>query len=201
MSVTQSMHSSEEQKSPSGDIPATESIWVFILGDMSVFAMFFFLYLYYRNIGMELYQQAQATLNIHYGSMNTLVLLVSSWLLVLALSSLRKTDVRACRHMIAGAFFFGLLFAVFKMIEYHDKLQAGITVDSGEFFIFYYLLTGIHFAHLVCGLGILAYFYISLRPGVEATAEQINNFELSAIYWHMVDLLWILIFPLLYLLP
>ncbi|MBR9908734.1 MAG: cytochrome c oxidase subunit 3 family protein [Gammaproteobacteria bacterium] len=183
------------------DLPANETIWVFVLGDMSVFSMFFCMYIYFRNSNLELYQQSQALLNLHYGSINTLLLLASSWLIVIAVAALRKGEIRLCRHLTGGAFLCGAAFSILKVFEYHEKINAGISFESNDFFMFYYLLTGIHFMHLVTGLGVLGYLYFTFRPTESATAEQVNNFELSAIYWHMVDLLWILIFPLLYLMP
>ena len=71
---------------------------------------------------------------------------------------------------------------------------------TNEFFTFYYLLTGIHFAHVLCGVGVLAYFAWTLRSGAVGERD-IYNLESGAVYWHMVDLLWIIIFPLIYLLP
>ena len=191
----------DSESTDSEDQPANESVWVFILGDMCVFSMFFFMYLYYRSGSLELYQQSQLFLNPHYGSINTLLLLASSWLIVMAVIALRRDDTRKCSYFTALAVILGTLFAVLKVFEYREKLQLGIGFEYSQFFTFYYMLTGIHLAHLISGLAILVYLYFSVRARTSSTADQINTFELSAIFWHMVDLLWILIFPLLYLLP
>lgn len=194
------MNAATENKASDEDIPATESIWVFILGDMSVFALFFCLYLHFRNLNPEIYQLAQQTLNPHFGSINTLFLLTSSWFMALAVAALRKGWKNTCIKLTVGGFVFGAAFAVLKVIEYHQKLEAGFSWQTNEFFLFYFLLTGIHFTHLLVGLGVLGYFIFSLRSA-NAEVNQIGSFELSTMYWHMVDLLWILIFPLLYLMP
>lgn len=183
------------------DSPANETIWVFILGDMCVFSIFFFMYLYYRSANLELYQQSQAMLNAHYGSINTLLLLTSSWFVVMALALLRKGDTVRCSRFTLGAIGFGSLFAVSKLMEYGEKTASGISFETNDFFVFYYLMTGIHFAHLLTGLAVLVYLYFSINKLGTPTKDQINTYELSGIFWHMVDLLWILIFPLLYLLP
>ncbi|MFT5118055.1 MAG: nitric oxide reductase NorE protein [Kiritimatiellia bacterium] len=184
------------------DSPGNETIWMFILGDMCVFSLFFFYYLYVRNGSLELFQESQTLLNLHYGSMNTLILLASSWFMVIAVIALRKGNFTLCRRFTGLAFLCGVFFSILKVFEYREKMQAGISFDSNDFFIFYYMLTGIHFLHLVLGLCVLAYlWYFALHVKGSPTDDQFTTFEFSAIYWHMVDLLWILIFPLLYLLP
>jgi len=181
-------------------MPGDELIWLFVVGDMVVFTLFFCTFGYFRADDLVLYQASQAKLGVHYGAINSLVLLLSSWLMVLSLGAAREGRHRLASHFIGGAFLCGLAFSVAKVLEYQGKLGAGIGLTHNEFFTFYYLLTGLHFAHLLCGLGVLAWFWFPLRRRAP-NAEDLNNLESTAIYWHMVDLLWILIFTLLYLLP
>jgi nitric oxide reductase NorE protein len=191
------------------DLKATESdrlmfgeelIWLFILGDMCVFTLFFFVYGYARTEDADLFRTSQQTLNIHYGSINTLILLASSWLVVLAVRFGRTQNNRAASHALIGASLLGTGFAILKVIEYGKKASEGISFETDAFFLFYYLLTGLHFAHLLTGIFVLLYFaYVFRKP--KLTPVQFSAFESGAIFWHMIDLLWIIIFPLLYLLP
>ncbi|HEX5805985.1 MAG TPA: cytochrome c oxidase subunit 3 [Macromonas sp.] len=196
----------EQKKAPALTTPAPSHfpgdplIWVFVLGDMAVFSMFFCVYGYFRNRDLGLYQQAQTLLNMHYGAVNSLILLLSSWFVVMMLGAVRRGEHKLASHFIGAAFLCGLTFSILKYFEYQAKLDAGITYATNPFFTFYYLLTGLHFAHLLCGLGVLAWFYFPLRVR-NPNAEDLENLESTAVYWHMVDLLWIVIFALLYLLP
>jgi nitric oxide reductase NorE protein len=177
-----------------------ELIWLFILGDMATFAMFFWIYGHARSDELELFQASQSNLSVHYGSINTMILLISSWLVVLAVKSARQTAHRVTQRYLIAAAGFGCLFAILKAVEYQQKFAAGFTFETDNFFMFYYLLTGLHYAHLLTGIGVLLYFaYVFRAPSINAV--QFRTFESGAIFWHMVDLLWIIIFPLLYLLP
>ncbi|MEQ9586421.1 MAG: cytochrome c oxidase subunit 3 [Parvibaculaceae bacterium] len=176
-----------------------ELIWLFIIGDMCIFSMFFWVYGSVRIDELDLFRAAQENLNIHYGSINTLLLLASSWLVVIAQKSLHQDEPRQSSRFIAMAGLLGTVFACLKILEYMHKAELGIDLETNNFFLFYYLLTGLHLAHLITGIALLFYFSLILRSSV-VTSTQIKTFESTAIFWHMVDLLWIIIFPLLYLL-
>jgi nitric oxide reductase NorE protein len=85
-----------------------------------------------------------------------------------------------------------------KVVEYSDKIDMGLSPQTNSFYMFYFILTGLHWFHLLLGLGVLTYMYFSARRTAR-DAKQFAWFEGSGCYWHMVDLLWIVIFPLLYL--
>ncbi len=177
-----------------------ELIWLFILGDMATFSMFFWIYGYARVDELEIFRASQASLNVHFGSINTLILLASSWFVVLGTKAARLGQFGSVKRYLINACLLGCLFAVLKVIEYRDKTVQGLTFESDNFFMFYYLLTGLHFAHVITGIGLLIYFILLFGKG-SVTGAQHKIFESTAIFWHMVDLLWIIIFPLLYLLP
>lgn len=177
-----------------------ELIWLFILGDMATFSMFFWIYGYARVDELEIFRASQEALNVHFGSLNTLILLISSWSVVLAAKAARKSEFALTMRHLISASLMGSLFAVLKIVEYSEKAVQGLTFETDNFFMFYYLLTGLHFAHLLTGVGVLAYFAWLFGKG-QVSAAQHKIFESVAIFWHMVDLLWIIIFPLLYLLP
>jgi nitric oxide reductase NorE protein len=175
-------------------------IWLFILGDMCTFSLFFFIYGHARSEETEIFRSSQEALSISFGSINTLVLLTSSWLVVLAGRAARVHKFDDVTKFLFGAGALGCVFGALKLWEYVHKANEGISFGSNNFFMFYYLLTGLHFAHLVTGISLLLYSALafSRRP---IDGSQLNTFGSIAIFWHMVDLLWIIIFPLLYLLP
>jgi nitric oxide reductase NorE protein len=179
-------------------IPGEEGIWVFVLGDMMVFALFFCIFTFYRSQNIALYELSRQQLNMTYGVINTLLLLASSWFVVTAVTAFRKGHVKLTTNLLAMAFICGLGFSSIKILEYSEKISHGITVQTNEFFMFYFVFTGIHFLHVLIGMSVLTYFYLRISKG-GLTATTITSLEGAATYWHMVDLLWIALFPLLYM--
>ena len=180
-------------------VPGEPGIWVLLIGDMAVFAMLFAVYLSRRAQDRALFASSQSTLNRDFGALNTLVLLTSSLLVVFAVHALRTPHLRhlAQRLTLAG-FGVGCLFVVIKGFEYHEKFSAGITPNTNEFYMYYFVLTGLHLAHVVVGLAVLlALSRLARKPA--PTSTHIAFFEGGGCFWHMVDFLWIVIFPLLFL--
>lgn len=201
-------HSHKEQSEE--HLPGEVGIWVFILGDMLVFALFFIVFTYYRGLNTELYLQSQAALNQNYGALNTLLLLLSSWFVVVAVGDVRSSVGNAAANsglvqnpssraplLLSLAFLCGCGFATVKIIEYSEKFSAGISITSNEFFMYYYIFTGLHFLHVLIGLGVLVFLWRKARVGVQK--KDLILMESGATFWHMVDLLWIVLFPLIYL--
>jgi nitric oxide reductase NorE protein len=181
-----------------GHVPGEEGLWVFIFGDMVVFAILFGTYLYYRAKDVPLFTTSQQVLNTTFGLINTLLLLFSSLLVVMAVSAVRRGRPQPAPRLLAGAIACGLAFSVLKILEYSDTVDMGISPQTNSFYMFYFFLTGLHWFHLLLGLGALTYMYFSARrPALDA--KQFAWFEGAGCYWHMVDLLWIVLFPLLYL--
>jgi nitric oxide reductase NorE protein len=179
-------------------VPGEEGVWIFIFGDMTIFAVLFATFLHYRSRNPQLFNQSQQALNPVFGAVNTLLLLLSSLLVVTAISAMRAKITGIAPLLIAGAIGCGLCFSVLKVIEYRHKIDAGITPQTNEFFMYYFVLTGLHWFHLIIGLGVLTYLlWTSRKPAL--TAKQFSWVEGGGCFWHMVDLLWIVLFPLLYL--
>jgi nitric oxide reductase NorE protein len=179
-------------------VPGETGTWIFIFGDMLVFAVLFATYLYYRGEDPGLFNGSQEALNPTYGAVNTLLLLLSSLLVVLAVHCVRRGLRRVAPRLIAGAFTCGVGFSAMKIVEYSDKVGHDITPATNDFFMYYFVLTGLHWFHLLLGLAVLSYlFVLSRKPSL--TPRQFAFFEGGACFWHMVDLLWIVLFPLLYL--
>lgn len=195
MSVTKTSSRSVARR-----LPGEEGVWVFIVGDMSAFGLFFVVFAWYYAQSPELFLQSQSQLNQHFGAINTLLLLSSSWFVVMALNAYRKNLLKHSGRLISMAFLCGLGFGAIKFLEYGEKLSHGITMTTNDFFMFYYIYTGIHFLHLILGMLVLIFLFLKTRKvDVVLSGKDISVFEGGAAYWHMVDLLWIVLFPLLYL--
>ena len=185
----------EREKSPAVE----DGILIFIFADMCMFALFFLTYLMERNAQAALYISSQAELNQTIGTINTLILLLSSWFVVLAVKAIKRNASRACANFLALAFLCGAAFLVSKSFEYSGKIESGFTILSNDFFMFYYIITGIHLAHVVGGMVILLILFINAKKG-KYNATNVSGIESGGMYWHMVDLLWVFIFPLIYFL-
>lgn len=179
-------------------IPGEPGVWLFLLGDMVIFGLFFIVFLYHRGQDVPLYLESQKALDQNIGIINTLLLLTSSWFVVTAVRMARKDTSRA-GVWIALAFFCGLVFVINKFFEYKAKLQAGITLFTNDFYMYYYIFTGIHLWHVIMGLGVLACMWRLTRLK-SPNSQHIAFLEGGASFWHLVDVLWIILFPLLYLL-
>ena len=189
---------SEKQAAMPTRVPGEAGVWLFVLGDMIIFAVMFGIFLHYRWLEPELFVQSQATLNSTYGALNVLLLLTSSWFVASAVERLKKNEAREGHQLLMGAFACGAGFSIIKLLEYSEKIGAGITVDTNTFYLYYFFLTGIHFLHVIIGLFVLGYL-ISKARTFNVSRNDVAHYESGGIYWHMVDLLWIVLFPLIYL--
>lgn len=176
---------------PLSALPGNPLMWVLILSEMLVFSAFFALYAAERVGATALFDASQRQLDPLVGGLNTLVLLTSGLCVALAVEAVSAARLRRARQWLGGAMALGGLFGVIKGVEYAGKFAAGITPETNAFFGFYYGLTAFHFAHVLFGLALLA--LVTWRTSRE-------NVETAAAFWHMVDLIWILLYPLLYLL-
>jgi len=180
-------------------IPGEVGLWIFIFGDLMIFAILFGVYLHRRGAEPGLFGQSQDTLNRNYGAVNTLVLLASSMLVVLAWRSLNPVvHERLAPRFILGALGCGLVFTGIKVAEYLELIHEGLTPATNSFYMYYFVLTGLHLFHLLLGMGVLAVMWSIARKSTR-TVGQRSVFEGGACLWHMVDLLWIVIFPLIFL--
>jgi nitric oxide reductase NorE protein len=181
----------------SKSIPGEVGIWLFILGDLIVFSLFFGNYLYDRSLDVELFSRSQATLSQSIGTVNTLVLLASSWFVVKGLHAVRVKAVYPGRWF-AAAWGCGLIFSINKLVEYVGKARVDIGAMTNDFYMYYFVLTGIHFVHVLVGMALLM---LMRNVAVKATrtAGDARFLETGASFWHVVDVLWIVLFPLLYL--
>ncbi len=179
-------------------VPGEEGVWIFILGDICVFAVFFTYYVVQRSKHVDLFDVSQSTLNKNFGAVNTVFLLISSLFVVLAVRAMRVAERILARRLIVGAFLCGMAFIIVKVFEYSERIAAHQIPTTNSFYLLYFVLTGLHLFHLIIGLGVLtALFFLARRA--ELSKHQWAFFEGGACFWHMVDLLWLVLFPLIFL--
>ncbi len=180
---------------PGVHLPGDGHMWVMVLGDFVIFGGFVLIFMVHRAMKPDQFLAAQQHLNLTVGVVNTLVLLGSSWFIALSVQAARADDhARTLRLTYLGGSC-GVLFMLIKAYEWTAKVVEGHTMPSNEFFMFYYMLTGVHLFHVGLGLLILGIVVRELRNPRRRRASMVES---GATYWHMVDLLWIVIFALLY---
>lgn len=179
-------------------LPGLEGIWVFIGADSVIFAILFLTFMQDRLKKPALFEASRHTLNIDLGGVDTLILLTSSWLVALAIQALKRDLVDRVPRYLLGGVVTGLMFVVSKSVEYSQKFAHGITPGTNPFYMWYFTLTGIHLAHVLLGTSLLTYVWLRSRRGAFSSGRRAVP-ESVASFWHLVDLLWIVLFPLLYL--
>jgi nitric oxide reductase NorE protein len=197
-SVRQSRVQQTVAGSPRKKVPGEEGIWIFVLGDMTVFALFFATFMYSRGKNRALFAHDHADLHVALGTINTVLLLSSSLLVVLAVQRVLKGRREGAPQLIAGALGCGAGFVVVKAIEWTQLFAAHKGVGSGEFFSYYFMFTGIHLLHVLIGMAFLSRLILVIRKP-EFADKQERLCETGGIFWHMVDLLWVVLFALFYL--
>lgn len=176
--------------------PGESSMWFFIIGDLLIFGVYFVFYVFSRSQQPEVFLESQQHLNPSLGVINTIVLLTSSLLVALATEAVREKRREESFQLIQLAILFGAAFPLIKVFEWVPKIMAGHTPGENLFFMYYYVMTGLHLCHVLLGLVILV---VVAREIKSAATPRISLVETGAMYWHMVDLLWLILLALLYL--
>lgn len=185
-----------DSSKPGNHLPGDMDMWVMVLGDLVIFAGYFVIYMIYRTMNSAEFLAAQQHLDINIGVINTVILLTSSWFIARSVLVARAGDHRRAINLVYAAGLGGVLFMVFKGYEWYAKISAGHT-NSELFYSFYYVITGVHLVHVLIGLIVLGVVVRELR---NPARRRVSMVESGAVYWHMVDLLWVIIFGLLYVL-
>jgi cytochrome c oxidase subunit III len=185
-------------------------MWAFLGSELLLFAALFTLYAAYRVLYPVDFALAVEHNNVLIGTTNTVVLITSSLTVALGLHSVRQGRGRLAAALFAVSILAGLVFLLLKGIEYAQHFHEGIfpgtayrfaelpTVGAGLFFTLYFLMTGLHALHVIAGMGLLTWVSAGSFSGAFSPARSIHV-ELCALYWHLVDVVWIFLWPLLYL--
>jgi heme/copper-type cytochrome/quinol oxidase subunit 3 len=184
----------ETQSLPGGVTAGKVAVWWFLASEIMVFGGLIASYIVFR-LGGSGWAEASHHLSLPLAALNTLVLLTSSFTVVQAFAAADRGDVRALRIDLGLTIVGGLVFLGIKAIEYTTEIRAGFTPGAGIFWSFYYTMTGLHGLHVLGGIVVNA--VVLATEG--ASARNPQRVELAGLYWHFVDVVWIFLFPLLYL--
>ncbi len=182
-------------KYPPGDF----GIWLIIYIELITFGGLFLGYAFTRSKDVELFNNSQDLLNQNFGLVNTVLLLTSSYFVVKAVHFVKNgLSTKKSSKYLLFAIALGIGFLLLKALEFFVKYNEGISIGTNTFFMFYYILTIFHFLHVLLGIAILFLTYKNMKKN-KYTSNNCIGLETSASYWHMVDLLWIILFPLIYI--
>lgn len=189
---------------------STMGIWLFLITEVMFFGGLFTGYIVYRAMYPEAWKLGSHELDIALGCFNTVVLILSSLTMALSVHAAQVGDQKKLSRNILATIGLGTVFLVVKAVEYAAKgshhLVPGTSFEfAGEFprqvelfFSFYFTMTGLHAIHMVVGIGILVWLWVQARKG-KYHEKYYNPVEVTGLYWHFVDVVWIFLFPLLYL--
>ena len=181
-------------------------MWLFLFTELLLFGGMFILYSIYRGIHSHEFFLAASELDTFIGTVNTLVLLTSSLTVALSIEALRRGNRKLSIAMLIVTIVFGFLFMFNKYFEWNTKIHHGIypggevllSMSDGEmlFFNLYYVMTGLHGIHVLVGMVVLSVMLVFVVKGNQSSVIKLEN---SGLYWHLVDIIWIFLFPLFYL--
>jgi len=184
------MTGTAEGEGPLGNLPGDLMMWVLIVSELAVFGAGLAAFLAVRLTDPAGFAEAQGHLHRTGAGINTMVLVTSGWLAALALRAVEQGRIARMRGLLAVASLLGCVFLVLKAQEFADLSAAGISFETHAFYTFHMLLTGFHAAHVLAGIILLA---------LVATLATPRAVEAGAAFWHMVDLVWVILFPVVYL--
>jgi cytochrome c oxidase subunit 3 len=190
---------------------STLGMWVFLVTEIMFFGGLFMAYLVYRHASPQGFQEASHHLNVYWGTANTAILIISSLTMAMAVRSAQTSQpARSQVLWLVSTIFFGACFLGIKAIEYYDKFRDHIVPGphfeweglypkpAEQFYSLYFAMTGLHALHMIIGLGIMTVIAImAWRRTFDD--EYYTPVEVAGLYWHFVDIVWIFLFPLLYL--
>ena len=180
-------------------LPGDLAMWIFILAELAAFALFIIAFSVTQMLYPELFKAGRAELDPSTGFAMTVGLLSSGFLAALAIERVRVNQARQAALLIIAAIASGMVYVVLKVSEYGYLANAGFDLEYDMFFTLYWLLTLFHFLHVWLGLFVLG--FIAWRCWRRAyDADNHSGLESGVMYWHMIDLAWVIVFPLVYLL-
>ena len=206
LALREQFDTAEQQKDAS-----TLGMWVFLITEIMFFGGLFLAYTVYRDIYFPVFALASSSLNAVIGAINTAVLLCSSFTMVLAVRASQVGQRNALIIFLILTLILGVAFLGVKAYEWNEKFQehhvpgptfhlegTGQQGEAQLFFSLYFAMTGLHALHMVVGCGILTWLLIQSWKG-KFTPEYMTPVDIAGLYWHFVDIIWIFLFPLLYL--
>ena len=185
-----------EPRAATGIPTGKMGVWWFLASEIVLFGGLIGVYIMSR-LGSTGWPEMAAHLSVPIGTLNTFVLLTSSLTMVLAFAAVEKGDQKGMRTWLLWTVLLGLTFLVIKAFEWGSEIGAGFPLTAGGFWSFYYTMTGLHALHVLGGVVVNSILFLSALMGLLGRNE--HRVELAGLYWHFVDVVWIFLFPLLYL--
>lgn len=190
------------------DIGSRFGMWLFIFTELLLFAGLFIVYSVYRFKNWQAFHLAAEELDTFIGSLNTVILLISSATIAMSITALQKKQKTLSLVLMSITIIIGIVFLINKYFEWSLKISHGLFPGSEEllqygkgevlFFGLYFFMTGLHALHIIIGLAFIAVVYVRVIKNM-ITAENFVHLENAGLYWHLVDIIWIFLFPLFYL--
>jgi cytochrome c oxidase subunit 3 len=185
-------------------------MWLFLFTEIMFFGGLFVAYIVYRSWNPELFTMAATQLDTMLGAVNTVVLIGSSLTIALAIRAAQLNKQKQIIYYLLGTIALATVFLIIKYFEYTAKIDIGIMpgafytfegIDhpkANVFFSIYYMMTGLHGIHVLIGIGLMIWLVIRAKAG-DYGSSYFTPVEMTGLYWHLVDIIWIFLFPLMYL--
>jgi cytochrome c oxidase subunit III len=204
------MENSQQSHHEHYDAEASKiGMWLFIFTELLLFGGMFIVYSVYRYLNPDAFLLAGQELNTLIGAINTVILLISSMTIAMATTAIRKNNIWLTQQLLSITLMLAIVFLVNKYFEWGGKISYGIypgseqmleSFSQGEilFFGLYFVMTGLHAVHILVGIGLIIWTMMEVKQR-KIHAEKTDLLENSGLYWHLVDIIWIFLFPLFYL--
>jgi len=170
-------------------------MWILILLELLTFGIALIVLAMSSKENPTAFLESSSQLNASYGAMNTIFLLTSGFFMATTVHQFKQKNFKKASLYLNITMFGGVLFLILKSLEYYEKIAHGFVLGYDTFFNFYWLLTGFHVIHVLVGLIILLF----MKRSLSKQTSTLEDVEASAAFWHMCDLIWLLLFPILYL--
>ena len=180
-------------------LPGDLAMWFFILAELSVFAILILAFAVTQALKPQMFSESRLLLNTSTGLAMTLSLLTAGLFAALAQEQVRHSRPRHGAVFLLMGLLAASVYVVLKLTEYRHLLALGLGMEHNTFFTLYWILTGFHFLHVLLGMVILGWLAERCRRGLYNAANR-SGLESGVLYWHMVDLIWVMLFPLVYVL-
>ncbi len=190
------------------DMASKLGMWLFIFTELLLFGGLFITYAVYRHQNLEAFNLAAQQLDVKVGTINTVILLISSMTIAMSTTAIQKKDKKTTLILIGITLVLAVVFLVNKYFEWGHKIHLGLYPGSpvleelgqGDilFFGLYFFMTGLHALHIIIGMVVLTIAFFRVRKE-RVTYDNYQFLENGGLYWHLVDIIWIFLFPLFYL--
>jgi cytochrome c oxidase subunit 3 len=190
------------------DVGSRMGLWLFLFSELILFGGMFIIYAVYRFIHPDEFRLAAVELDPFIGTINTMILLTSSLTVAMSITAIQRGKKYLSLTFVGTTLVLAFAFLVNKYFEWSHKISIGIYPQSPEltnkpqgeilYFGLYYVMTGLHALHVIIGMAVLGFMFVFIAKGI-ISRESFVKLEAGALYWHLVDIIWIFLFPLFYL--